>query len=133
MDNKMDHVKYSNVQVYYHIWLETENQQIALGDDTWALLLAVAEKGSLVKAAASLDISYRKAWGDLKRTEELLGFSLIEKHRGGAKGGETILSEEGKAFIDAYNQFHLEVEEAIQPAVIRFKRKIKGKSQKNDL
>lgn len=127
MNDEKEITKYSNVHVLYHIWLETADNQPVLSDDTWALLKAIAEKGSLMKAADTLQISYRKAWGDLKHTEELLGFSLIEKHRGGAKGGETLLSDEGKSFIEAYNQFHIDVEEAIQPAVIRFKRKIKGK------
>lgn len=129
MKNNNEIIKYSNVHVFYHIWLETEDHQVILGDDTWDLLSAIAENGSLVKAAAALEISYRKAWGDLKLTEQLLGFSLIEKHRGGAKGGETLLSEEGKAFVEAYQKLHLEVEEAVQPAVIAFKRKIKGKAR----
>ena len=129
MNDDKEITKYSNVQVLYHIWLEAEDHQPVLGDDTWSLLKAIAENGSLVKAAAALSISYRKAWGDLKHTEELLGFALIEKHRGGAKGGETVLSEDGKVFIEAYNQFHLDVEAAIQPAVRSFKRRIKGKTE----
>ena len=127
MNEKSEISRYSNVQVLYHIWLETQDHQAVISDDTWSLLKAIAELGSLVKAAAALNISYRKVWGDLKHTEELLGFTLIEKHRGGANGGESKLSDEGKAFIEAYNQFHIDLEEAIQPAVIKFKRKIKGK------
>jgi molybdate transport system regulatory protein len=129
MKDHKEITKYSNIQVLYHIWLENTDHENVVDDDTWLLLKAIADKGSLVKASDALNISYRKAWGDLKKTEEKLGFSLIEKHRGGSKGGETLLSEEGRAFIEAYNQFHDDFEEAIQPAVIKFKRKIKGRPQ----
>ena len=127
MNQAKEFPKYSHVQVLYHIWLETENNEAILDDDTWELLKAIALHGSLVKAAVARNISYRKAWGDLKRTEELLGFALIEKHRGGANGGESKLSQEGQTFIEAFSEFHLDLEQAIQPAVIKFKRKIKCK------
>lgn len=119
--------KYSHVRIRYHVFIDNEKGLPLLDDDTWLLLQAIDSLGSLVKAAEERKISYRKAWGDLKRSETFLGFSLIEKQRGGALGGETHLTDDGKEFVEAYRDFLGEVAEAVQPAIIRFKRRIKGK------
>ena len=119
--------KYSNVKLRYLIWLENDIGERILDDKTWRLLQAIQRSGSLRKAAAEMEISYRKAWGDLKQTEQLLGFPLIETQRGGAQGGESRLSAEGLAFVEAYHQFHQEFDRDVQDAIVRFKRKLKGK------
>ncbi len=122
--------KYSNIHVVFSIWLESGQGERILSDKTWELLKAIATTGSLSSASRLMNISYRKAWGDLKKTEALLGFQLIEKHRGGASGGETHLSEEGMAFMEAYAGFLEEFDAAVQSSVIHFKRRLKGKPQK---
>ena len=63
-----------------------------------------------------MGISYRKAWGDLKSAEENLGYSLIEKHRGGKQGGKTILTPLGEKLIKAYADFHSRIETFIMDA-----------------
>ena len=62
--------------------------------------------GSISKAAENLKISYRKAWGDLKKVEELLGIQVIDKIRGGQSGGSSSLTEQGINLIKAYDKFH---------------------------
>ncbi len=64
------------IGVGLNIWLE-------IGDETVfcqgrALLLEkIREYGSLRQAAKSLRMSYRAAWGKLKKTQEILGCELI--------------------------------------------------------
>lgn len=59
------------------------------------LLVALAEPGSLGVAAKAADMSYRSAWGLLRRCEEELGAALVVMERG--RG--TRLSELGEAIM----------------------------------
>jgi len=71
------------------------------------LLQAVARLGSLNKAAAELGMSYRAAWGRIKRTEEALGRAVVQKIRG-RKG--YILTPLGEDLVRNFAAWHGEVE-----------------------
>lgn len=118
--------KYSNIQVNYKIWINAEDGTSILGDDRFLLLKTIKEHGSLKTASEKLHISYRKAWGDLKTCEELLGFPLIEKHRGGAEGGSTKLTEEGLRFIELYHQMQSDFQTAVNDIIKSFKKNLKN-------
>jgi len=75
------------------------------GDGRQALLLAVDKLGSLNKAAASLEMSYRAAWGKIKTSEERLGFKLLESKIGGVGGGGADLTRNARDLIDKYSRF----------------------------
>ncbi len=68
------------------------------------ILRAVEEHGSLLGAAKSLGMSYRAAWGKIKKTEERLGRSILEKQAGGARGGGSTLTPFGRALIERFGQ-----------------------------
>lgn len=118
-------VKYSNVHVNYKIWINAEDGTSILNDDKFILLKTIKEHGSLKTASEKLHISYRKAWGDLRTCELLLGFSLIEKHRGGADGGSTILTEEGLRFINLYQEMQKDFQLAVTDIIRKFKKSLK--------
>ncbi len=118
--------KYSNVHVDYTIWIKDENGADIIGDDKFLMLKTIREEGSLKTAAEKLHISYRKAWGDLKTCEDLLGFPLLEKQRGGADGGRTLLTDEGIRFITLYESMHNEFQVAVTEIIKRFKKTLKG-------
>lgn len=86
------------------LWLEA-NGKLVMSDYRVRLLELVAESGSLAHAAGELGLSYRRAWGKIKELETNLGIPLVESEVGGAGGGHTALSEEGKAFVRAYRRF----------------------------
>jgi molybdate transport system regulatory protein len=117
--------KYSNISLHYKFWMTTNEGEHAIGDGRLQLLMTINELGSLRAAAEKLGISYRKAWGDLNVTEELLGFPLIEKKRGGKDGGTTTLTKDGKILIEAYAAFRAEFQETINESIIKFKRTLK--------
>lgn len=98
------------------LWLSSEEVEGVFGDGKWRLLKAIDREGSLKAATDSLGISYRKAWGDLRRAEEALGIRFTEKHRGGSEGGESHLTEAGKRWLAAYGRFRSSVEKAIEDA-----------------
>lgn len=118
--------KYSNVHVEYKIWIKAEDGTSILGDDKFLLLKTIKEHGSLKMASEKMHISYRKAWGDLKNCEALLGFSLIDKHRGGADGGSTKLTEEGIRFINLYESMQSDFQNAVTDIIKGFKRNLKS-------
>ncbi|MBN1593543.1 MAG: LysR family transcriptional regulator [Candidatus Coatesbacteria bacterium] len=103
----------------FKLWLSTDDSEGAFGDGKWRLLESIGRNGSLSAAATELGISYRKAWGDIRKAERSLGVSLIEKHRGGSGGGETLLTETGKAWAQGYSSLRSEVEKTVSIAFER--------------
>lgn len=89
-----------------HLWFEEEVGML-FGLGRVQLLQAVARLGSLNKAAAELGMSYRAAWGRIKRTEEALGRSVVQKIRG-RKG--YILTPLGEELVRGFLAWHGEVE-----------------------
>ena len=104
------------VRARFKLWLNTEEAEGVFGDGKWRLLKAIESTGSLKAASSKLGISYRKAWGDLRKAEEHLGVNLAERERGGDKGGRTNLTKEGKKWVRAYSEFHKEIQSAVEKA-----------------
>lgn len=118
--------KLPELKAHYKLWLSLKNGDGILGDGKWRLLKAVEEYGSISKAAVQLGISYRKAWGDLKKAEELLGISVIEKHRGGQLGGSSVITSQGMRLIKAYTKFHNDFENFFNKSVEKFLNEVSG-------
>jgi len=86
----------------FKLWLETDDGYV-YGPGVNALLQKVEETGTLKEAAAALDMSYRYAWGLIKKAEEKLGESLILAHKGGRSGGGGAeLTELGRQYIEEF-------------------------------
>jgi molybdate transport system regulatory protein len=123
--------KYSGIHLHYKFWMTSREGEYVISDKRIKLLIAINELGSLRAAAEARGISYRKAWGDLKETEKLLGFTLIDKHRGGKEGGRTFLTDDGKILIEAYRVFCHEFQEKVEEVIIKFKRTLKQLDELN--
>ncbi|MGI5840230.1 MAG: winged helix-turn-helix domain-containing protein [bacterium] len=91
------------MQMGYKIWLE-ENGHV-FGDGLAALLESIAQHGSIYQAARHLKMSYRYAWGTVRKAEERLGYRLLTKHVGGEGGGGAELTLAGKELLDKYLAF----------------------------
>ena len=116
--------KYSSINLNYKIWLETQDQLGILGDGKWVLLKAIDETGSLKAAMEKLNLTYRKTWNNLQQIEERLGFPILETTRGGADGGNTCLTEEGRRIVKAFDNFHNEFDVLINQAFDKFKKEL---------
>lgn len=90
------------------VWLEQKDKTY-IGIGSTLLLKYVEELGSLRKAAESLGMSYRRAWGKLKNAEERIGRPLVEKTKG--KGQRFNLSPFGRELKDKFLHFYLDVED----------------------
>ncbi len=100
----------------FKLWLSSEDAEGVFGDGKWRMLKTIDTKGSLRAACQLLNISYRKAWGDLRKAEECLNVPLVEKQRGGIQGGQTVLTEQGKKWVKAYTRFRDDIEKAAEKA-----------------
>ena len=92
------------------IWLAGADSKGFLGGGRFRLLQEVHRQGSLRKAAETLGISYRKAWGDVRAIERELGFELLHRRRGGCGGGASELTEKGQKLLDAFGRILTEME-----------------------
>ncbi len=77
-----------------------------LYDGRLSMLLHLVEDTRSVRDACSLmQISYSAAWNMLNHVEDELGFPLVKRIRGGTTGSGSVLTEKGRALMEAYDQF----------------------------
>ncbi|MFO7614206.1 MAG: LysR family transcriptional regulator [Bacteroidales bacterium] len=121
----MKRPKPSKTEIFlnYKLWLASVTGEGIIEEDRYKLLQLIYEKGSLKAAADALKISYRKAWGDVKKAEELLGYALIIRQRGGKSGGQSHLTEKAKKLLEAYEMLHTKMDDAVEKAYEEFKRR----------
>lgn len=97
----------------FKLWLEKEEESVA-GEGRIKLLEAIEKEGSLNKAAKSMDMSYRHAWGIIKKLEERLGFDVVKSLKGGKGGGGTVLTEEGQEIVKKYKWMNEALEKMVR-------------------
>ena len=92
--------------IHLKLWLRHE-KKILLGFGRAQLLRKIGELGSLKKAAEALGMSYRAAWGRIKRTEEAMGFALLEAADTKREGCR--LSPAGREAVEAFLAWYEDV------------------------
>lgn len=112
--------KYYNIFLDYKIALEHKEHGNLLDEYRFKLLKKIQETGSLKAAADELEVSYRKAWGNVEEIENGLGFKLLERQRGGATGGKTLLTADGEKLIAAHEELRAEFNSAIRMITKKF-------------
>jgi molybdate transport system regulatory protein len=116
--------KYYDIFLNYSVWLETRGESIVLSSEGLDLLSEVERVESIVTAARNMGMSYRKAWGLLREVESMIQFPLIKKHRGGASGGRTLLTPEGRELVTAYAELSSDIDMAMKGIAKKFFRKL---------
>lgn len=87
------------------IWIESEDN-VLLGEGRVQLLKAINETGSLSKAAKSINISYKKAWGLLDSINKSAKKPVTINSVGGKGGGGAELTDYGKALVRAFDDIN---------------------------
>lgn len=93
--------------VRLQLWLEDERGE-GFGRGRVQLLRLIEERGSLSKAAKELGMSYRGAWGKLKKAERIAGVALVEAS--GTKRDGYSLTPEGRELVERFQQWYADVE-----------------------
>ena len=95
----------------FKLWLETEDGYV-FGPGVYNLLIAIERTGTLKEASQQLGMSYRYAWGLIKKAEQKLGKSLIEASKGGRLGGgSSTITETGAKYIKDFKQIQDQLHE----------------------
>jgi len=102
------------MQMKVKIWLATDQGQGVMGGGRFRLLQEIGRQQCLQKAARTLGISYRKAWGDLQALEQQFGFELVNRHRGGAGGGSSDLTDRAIELLQSYGKINTQIQTAVQ-------------------
>ena len=94
----------------YKLWFERDGEYI-FGSGAYAILKSVYEEGTITQGAKKLRMSYRYAWGVIKKIEKKLGITLVETFKGGTNGGGGArVTESGLKLMELYssinNAFH---------------------------
>lgn len=115
--------------VRMHLWLESEDS-VYFGMGRVLLLDRIEEHGSLRKAAESLGMSYRAAWGKLRATEEALGLVLVETI--GTKRGGYRLTKHGQQLREKFKIWFDAVEQAaVEQARVIFAEGVQSYAEKH--
>ena len=85
------------VKIKTKFWIENRGE-VVLGRGKTDLLLAVDRLGSIQRAADEFGMSYRHAWGAIKKIEHRAGFKILDT-RLGRKDGGAQLTPKGREFI----------------------------------
>lgn len=86
------------------LFLDQNNEKF-FGEGPCRLLREVERTGSMNAAAHSLGMAYTKALKILRNAEAALGFPLTSRTTGGKAGGGSILTPEGKEWLERYEAY----------------------------
>jgi molybdate transport system regulatory protein len=107
------------MEIKAKFWIENKGE-VVLGNGKTALLLAVDRFGSIQRAADEFGMSYRHAWGAIKKIEKRAGFKIVDTKLGGKEGGGAQLTQQGKAFVDRVDSLLSDLKRMVEK---RFKQK----------
>jgi len=82
--------------------------KFVLGKGREKLLDLIDEKGSISEAAKEMNMSYRHAWGKVKKIEEVIGKEVVKSQRGGNKSRGSNLTPAGKKLLSDYRDLKKE-------------------------
>ena len=113
------------MEIKAKFWIENKGE-VVLGGGKAALLLAVDRLGSIQRAAEENGMSYRHAWGAIKKIEKRAGFKILDIRLGGRDGGAQ-LTPKGKAFVETTDAIFKDLQAIVER---RFLQKLRNHSLK---
>jgi molybdate transport system regulatory protein len=108
------------VEIRSKFWIENKGE-VVLGGGKAALLLTVDRLGSIQRAAEEFGMSYRHAWGAIRRIEQRAGFKILDTRLGGKDRGAQ-LTPKGKEFIRKVDSFLKDLQSVVEQ---RFKNRLR--------
>ncbi len=108
------------MEVKTKLYLVNSDGDKFMGIGVLWLLKKIGSFGSLRAAAASLGISYSKAYAMVKNLEQQLGLAVVDRKRGGAEHEGSSLTEFGERFLLLYDTFQTKAKERLEEPFTEF-------------
>ena len=102
-----------NYKINGSLWIECEGERF-FGPGRVELLQRIEKTGSISKAAAEMNMSYKKAWEMINALNTHSGKPLVVTKSGGEKGGGSLITEEAKQLIEYHAQLRKRFQEFLQ-------------------
>ena len=110
----------SGLRVRSKIWLEMDGEPV-FGKGREDLLRLIQKTGSINAAAKAMGIHYRKAWTYIDVMEKRLGFPLVIRQKGGAGGGESVLSPQATAILDKFHALQKDFNDMVNRKFVKLR------------
>ena len=108
----------SDLAIHPDIKLTFAAKNRFFGPGTVMLLKEIEITGNVREACANCGFSYSKGWTIIRKSEQVLGYKIVERQVGGQSGGSAKVTGNGKALMKAYEELYDELNGI---AVSRFK------------
>lgn len=105
MSQKLPGEPYSD-GIRARFWI-TGNNSGYVGIGRIELLEKIDEFGSMNKAAKSMGMSYKKAWGLIQELNSMYDEPLVVKEVGGKSGGGSVVTERGRKLISDFKNIEV--------------------------
>ena len=96
-----------------------DNENIFFGPGVAELLRAIEKTGNVKDAAATMNLSYTKAWAMLRNAKKGMKADAVISRKGGINGGSAYLTDEGKKLLEKYERFEKEDKKELEATFIR--------------
>ncbi|MEQ1784107.1 MAG: LysR family transcriptional regulator [Hyphomonadaceae bacterium] len=97
----------------------------AFGTGKAQVLEAVANEGSISKAAKALDMSYSRAWQLVDAMNQSFRKPLVESVAGGKKGGGAVLTPMGKEILALFRKMEKQLATDAESYLGEFEKRLK--------
>lgn len=105
-------LRYHNSQLVRPLVTLALAREVPFFDEKMAMLLQqVEETGSVRTACQRMQISYSTGWNMIRTLESQLSKPLLIRNQGGANGGQSVLTPDGKELILRYTECNREMKE----------------------
>ena len=114
-------LKYHNEQLVRPVVnVALAREKVFFDTRTATLLHLVEETRSVRTACQRMQLSYSSGWNTIRRLESQLNHTLVARSQGGAGGGKSSLTEDGKHLLSAYESYSAAVKDSASELFSRY-------------
>ena len=108
-------LKYHNRQLIRPVLQVSLSKEKVFFDSRAAMLLRLIDETRSVRMACQrMQMSYSSGWNVIRTLEDQLGKTLVQRSQGGAGGGKSSLTEDGKELLSQYEAYSAALREDAQ-------------------
>ncbi|MCP3898232.1 MAG: LysR family transcriptional regulator [Desulfobacteraceae bacterium] len=96
--------------IHTKIWIEDKQGNTVFGAGQLKILEVIDSEGSISAAAKAMNMGYRSMWGRLKKIEERTGKPVLIRKKGGAAGGNSVLTPEAKVMVEKFKKLKQKID-----------------------